>query len=482
MKKNKFCFLFILIFSLLWTLSCSNSSDDHNNTDFGIKYSFYLSTTTDQPWASVSGLEGSVVPTVASPEKRGYRFTGWKTKSGDSIPAVFGNVKLSFYAQWADINTVKLIGSKSAPDAVGDIIFTDGSASPYPEDLNSLTEEQWKNAVAMLFTTTYNPTNGQNVKGGQYQYKIAAGLVVASKKKWSTNYLKDEVNYGVAMIPEISFPNTCIYKKRLWNSIYIGYLWNENAYNKGETLPQLSLNNYFGRQNLVDSTTFKALADESIAPAFRYAIQYGNNQKIASDYKDDWYLPSAGELKILLQDQVLKQKYSRLLSRKYSSIPQNLIGGKLSEISHDTEFWSSSTGSQDVNSKEYLGHGSTTESGADYTNYYYGKMQSYGDPATKYKIWLYDPYAGIEERPYVSITPYGGNYGVDSSGQYDVKGDGIFTTEDCDTMRIEPTGFPAYGYAYKTAFYTKAYKVDIKGNVTYDEKLKTLAVIPVRVF
>lgn len=489
MKKNKFCFLFILIFSLLWTLSCSNSSDDPtniNNTDFGIKYSFYLSTTTDQPWASVSGLEGSVVPTVASPEKRGYRFTGWKTKSGDSIPAVFGNVKLSFYAQWVDINTVKLIGSKSVPDAVGDIIFSDGSASPYPEDWSAFTEEQWKNAVAMLFTTTYNPTNGQNVKGGQYQYKIAAGLVVAESKVWCTDYLKDEVSYEEAkdeegkVVTPIQFPNTCIYKKRLWNSIYIGYSWSSNSYNKGEALPPLSLNNYFGRQNLVDSSTFKTLADETISPAFKYVINYGKNLKISSDFRDDWYLPSTSELKILLQDEELRQKYSRLLQKKYTFLSQELKYSKLLVISNDTEFWSSSTGSQEVNSKEYLGHGGNY-SAKDYSKTYFGKMQNAGDPATKYKIWLYDPYAGIEERPYVSITPDGGYYGSDSSGQ-SVKGDGIFTTEGCDTMRIEPTGLSAYGYAYKTAFYTKAYKVDSKGNITYDEKLKGHAVIPVRVF
>ena len=169
MKNNKFCFLFISIFSLLWTLSCSNSSDDAtniNNTDFGIKYSFFVSNTTDQPWATVNGLEGSVVPTVASPEKPGYRFTGWKTKSGNSLPVVFGKDKLKFYAQWSDINTVKLIGSKSAPDTVGDIIFTDGSASPYPEDWNSLTEEQWKSAVAMLSQANSMPQMAMQIIGG----------------------------------------------------------------------------------------------------------------------------------------------------------------------------------------------------------------------------------------------------------------------------------------------------------------------------
>lgn len=475
-EKYKLCFLFISIFSLLCTFSCSNSSDaatNINNTDFGIKYSFYLTTTTDQTWACVSGLEGSVVPTVASPEKPGYRFTGWKTKSGDSIPAVFGNVKLSFYAQWADINTVKQIGSKSAPDAVGDIIFTDGSASPYPEDWNSLTEAQWKSAVAMLFTTTYNPTNGQNVKGGQYQYKLAAGLVVATSKEWCKEFIENKVDYTPSGSGQCTW-NSSLYKFRLWNSLFIGYSWNENAYRTKTVLPQLSLSTYFGRQNLVDSSNFKLLADETVSPAFKYVIDYGKNLEMTSDFRDDWYLPSTGELKILLQDEEIRQKYSRLLQKKNSFLSQDLKDFKLLVISNDTEFWSSSTGSQEVNSIGYIAHGSNRgQEGYNEEKVYWGTTSE--TPPSTHEIWLYDPYSGFEGTPQVSITPVYGLYGSGDGA----KGEGIFTREDCNSFYIEKD---KYGYAYKTAFYIKAYKVNYKGIISYDEKSKGHAVIPVRVF
>ena len=46
--------------------------------------------------------------------------------------------------------TLKPIGSKSKPDAVCDIVFSDGSATPYTADL-TLTEEQKAAAIALIF-------------------------------------------------------------------------------------------------------------------------------------------------------------------------------------------------------------------------------------------------------------------------------------------------------------------------------------------
>lgn len=464
MRKYKLHFLFILVFSLFCVVSCSNASDSSSNANdnvFGIKYSFYLSSTTDQPWASVSGLEGSVVPTINKPEKRGYRFTGWKTKSGDSIPAVFGKERLKFYAQWSESKSEKLIGSKPYSDAVGDVIFTDGSASSYPDNWSDFTDEQWNAAVAMLFTTSYNPTNGQNVKGGQYQYKLAAGLVVA-KKQWCVDILSNtRVDNTYALEKNV----TC------WTSLYLGYSWNDISYKKENALPPLSLNSYFGKQHLVDSSVFKAYATSSIAPAFEYAMQYGKNQNISKDFKNDWYLPSSAELTVLLTNPELKQKYNRLLAKKYSFLSDT------TSVIYDikTEFWTSNTYTgQESFFRIYIG----SKQGDELICY--GYLPSTPDRAkTKYQIWMFDPYTGKEGKPYIAASSEYGYF-----GSVDKAPPGASTLADKLTQSEDGTSVQSgeMAYAHRYVVYTDAYMIDSDGATNLKKKTTEYAVIPMRVF
>lgn len=467
MRKYKLQFLFFFMISLFYLVSCSNASDSSSNTndsEFGIKYSFYLSSTTDQPWATVNGLEGSVVPTVNSPEKRGNRFTGWKTKSGDSIPAVFGKDELKFYAQWVDINTVKLIGSKSAPDTVGDVIFTDGSASPYPEDLKTLTEEQWTFAVAMLFTTTYNPTNGQNVKGGQYQYKIAAGLVMADNKAWCVDKIIENISKGV------QYDNISA-SRRLYTSLYIGYYWEDNSYVFKKFLTPFSLSSYFGRQNFVDSKKFLNYATDSITPAFSYAVHYGEKQKIDSDFKEGWYIPSAGELKILLQDESIRNRYNRIIQKK--AFADGTASDKLPCISEKSYFWTSTTDtSQSVNDGD---DDWVRYSGENGNNVYYGIPSTQNNYDKNAKVLMFDPYTGEKGLQYLQINPHyqssNNRYMKYSEGSKEI------WPKDGSSEQYEGPG-----YVYRYVFYTKAYKMNYQGVTSFDEKTVKLSVIPVKVF
>ncbi len=57
---------------------------------------------------------------------------------------------LKYWRVGSDGKLQELIGTKSVPDAVGDIVFTDGSAVPYSEDL-TLTQGQKNSAVAVIF-------------------------------------------------------------------------------------------------------------------------------------------------------------------------------------------------------------------------------------------------------------------------------------------------------------------------------------------
>ena len=57
---------------------------------------------------------------------------------------------LKYWRVGSDGKLQELIGTKAVPDAVGDIVFTDGSAVPYSEDL-TLTQGQKNSAVAVIF-------------------------------------------------------------------------------------------------------------------------------------------------------------------------------------------------------------------------------------------------------------------------------------------------------------------------------------------
>ena len=88
MKKYSFIFLFTLIFSVFSLASCDNNDtfddstapsdpDTPTDTEFGVTYSYYLNDYTDQLWAEITGRKGSVLPSVTTPKKDGYRFEKW---------------------------------------------------------------------------------------------------------------------------------------------------------------------------------------------------------------------------------------------------------------------------------------------------------------------------------------------------------------------------------------------------------------------
>ncbi|MBP5448422.1 MAG: DUF1566 domain-containing protein [Treponema sp.] len=74
------------------------------------------------------------------------------------------------------------IGSKSAPDAVGDIVFSDGTAEAYSAGLN-LTQAQKNAAVAVIFyTAPINTTSGSIDLGTK---KLGVGFKKGASLKWA---------------------------------------------------------------------------------------------------------------------------------------------------------------------------------------------------------------------------------------------------------------------------------------------------------
>ena len=156
----------------------------------------------------------------------------------------------------ADAPKATAIGSKSKPDAVGDIVFNDGSATPYTADL-TLTEEQKSKAVAVIYyagTDCSNDSTSRTLGVGLAQNQ--SGLA------WCLNSAK------------ACFVNITTIQ--------------ESDKDGSDNLEQIEA--FDG----VDDTLTKANY-----PAFyfakNYASQTGSNVS-GTDYEDGWYLPAKAEL------------------------------------------------------------------------------------------------------------------------------------------------------------------------------------------
>ena len=484
MKKYKRLFLLTFIFSSLCLASCNDGTFDHSvapssskdsgdtpELKFGTTYSFYLSDKSDQLWAKISGRKGALLPSVAAPKKTGYRFKGWKTKSGAEPLPNFGSSDLSFYAPWEDSSDTKLIGSKEAPDAVGDVIFTDGSASPYPNSYDDLTDEQWKAAVAMLFTISYNPANGSNTKGGQYQYKIAAGLLAPSLMQWCTDVLYEMDDDEMRPSPSSNYYFKYKDHHFIYNFMYVGYDWDESMDDHAAeqanslVLGPLTLSQYFGLQNYASSEQFKMLGSEDIAPAFEYAMNYGRSQKMDGALRDNWYLPSVGELKILFTDDDVFQKYNRLVIKKF--IVSGSPTGYLERIVPVHSFWTSSSNGMQVPDTSidvvtYREHNESYEPthGRDVGPW---GVANAGDGDRHNRLQVYDPCSGRIIHPMLNKTLIWKN--------------SVIYTDVYDSSKKVDSG-----YAYRYVLYNKAYQIDVLGNLSFDAKTAQHSVVAMRVF
>ena len=305
-----------LVLCTLHFLSCSTGVEEDQNKSGSnaaieeqsfITYSFYSDNSSSQAWITISGKTGEPVPHVSVPKKTNYRFNEWKSADGEAVPYIFGEKDLDFYAEWKlleGINRGNLLGSKTTPDALYDLVFSDGSAMPYPDQLDSLTSEQLSNVVAMIYTTTYNPNTGSNTTGN---FKLGAGFLQKDLKWCSKSYLKDN---------RIGFnePRVLVY-----NLMYTGYVFEDTDNDPKKTHAIKSLNPNYGLANYYDSPMFEQYVDFEFAPAFYYATNYGYYKNIVEVYRKKWYLPSIEEIRALFKNEEARQKYMQL-SLKVTSV------------------------------------------------------------------------------------------------------------------------------------------------------------------
>ena len=169
------------------------------------------------------------------------------------------------------------IGTKAPTEAkaVGDIVFSDGSATPYTSDL-TLTEEQKAAAIAVIFykgtglnsgdDTTTSRTLGVGL--AQNQSGLAWCLESAKAYNWDITTIQCSADENE---DELTFTGDK---------------------NGSDNLSQIS--NFLRNKSITDDT-----ANKASYPAFYFAENYKSqtgSRVSGTDYESGWYLPSIAEL------------------------------------------------------------------------------------------------------------------------------------------------------------------------------------------
>lgn len=204
------------------------------------------------------------------------------------------------------------LGTK-APDEqkeVGDIVFNDGSAIPYTEDL-TLTKAQTEAAIAIIFY------KGRGLSNSDRRQNVTLGVGLKHDKSGLTwCRMASDSDCANANSMEIT-PIKCYF-----TPIDSGkeYIFREDL-DGSDNLEQIGV---FLKNN--GSSDDTAIAKNY--PAFYYAKNYKDSAKnLGKSYKTGWYLPSLAELYYIWKNIAVVDKAS------------NICGG---DMFSEATYWSSS--------------------------------------------------------------------------------------------------------------------------------------------
>ena len=212
------------------------------------------------------------------------------------------------------------IGTK-APGSkleVGDIVFSDGSATAYAEGL-TLDENQQAAAIAVIFYVgtdgdalgnralgigKYNSTaNGDNTA-----YAWATGNGVNNDQMQTL--FADILSYTGTTKPDNGVP-------------YVSYSYSGTRYITGD----LNGSDNWGKVKEKDSNY------EGNYPGFEWVDGYANRYNLPDNYKDGWYLPSAAEL-IMLWKNLYRNESANTYTKKINTILETIGGTALKDKDH----------------------------------------------------------------------------------------------------------------------------------------------------
>ena len=229
--------------------------------------------------------EGSTVTLTAKPSGTA-RLKSLKIDGTEQVASVTAGTREFTFAMPAKNVTVTAefgwIGTKepSEAKAVGDIVFNDGSATPYADGL-TLTDDQKSAAVAVIFYVGTGLNSGDNtatsrtlgVGLAQNQSGLAWCLNSASAYSWDIDTIQCPAS-GSA-----------------------GSLTFTGDRNGSDNL--LKISDFLRNKSITDNTVTDDTATAASYPAFYFAENYKSqtgSRVSGTDYESGWYLPSIAEL------------------------------------------------------------------------------------------------------------------------------------------------------------------------------------------
>jgi len=230
-------------------------------------------------------------------------FNGWRLGSADG-PVMSEGSKLSgdetsvtFYAKWS---SQQYIGTKGPTEAraVGDIIFTDGSACPYTA---TLTDEQKAQAVSVIF---YAGTESEYY----YQYlgttpRGVALNITADVYKKANNSDAQAWNY---------LNNTSCLGIQSWDDENKGHIVYEDS-NASYLYDGLQVRDYL-KENFTDYPLNY--------PGCAYCEEYNKNE---ATFNKDWYMPSFAELDCLFSTKSIVNQAFTAIGRDTMDVTLSLV-------------------------------------------------------------------------------------------------------------------------------------------------------------
>ena len=228
------------------------------------------------------------------------------------------------YEDIDDTAAENLIGTKQKPNAVGDIVFSDGSATEYSADL-TLTDEQKASAIAVIF---YAGTSSDSLGA-----RILGIGIHNSSEESANGGLYDWASTG-SVAKNLESDVTQL--KNTFNDI-MAYEVNEEP---SEAHVSYNNNSYFLKGDLNGSDNWALIRQKDAAgeyPAFAWVNNYGTKYSLPEEYETGWYMPTAAELMTLRTNLYDVDNESQVIN----TILQKVNGTKLDTSSGGNHFHSS---------------------------------------------------------------------------------------------------------------------------------------------
>ncbi len=242
-----------------------------------ITYTYYVD---DEVYSSGKGLYGSTLTAPSNPGKTDYWFIRWRDENETALSTTYNKSSdTSYYAYFKQ--AAEKYGNKETPTAVGDIVFSDGSAIAYDDStIGDLSVEQKAAAVSVIFyvgtglnndgDTTTSRTLGVGLYNSYYDGTGSLRWCSSSANAYSKNITT------IQCTPSASGSGAA------GTATFTGVLDGSSNYSLLKT--------YLSTNSTDDTST------STYYPAWDYAENYGTNKGLSGTYATGWYMPSLAEL------------------------------------------------------------------------------------------------------------------------------------------------------------------------------------------